>query len=546
MRLLLILATLIALLLALSDCAPSVNWTVTRRANSSESVQLTIAIKQRRVDELQRKLIAVSDPDSNEYGQFLSLHEVNELVAPSKASVSAVMRWLKRHGVGMATASHSGNFDFVSVVTDIGTAEAMLSAEYHEYKHELTGARVLRCREYTLPADVREHVDVVGPVNRFPLSKQIMTRPRQTTARRSPDAPCSDGTDPACLRSLYQVGNFTGVTSNSTSAVTGFLEQYISDVDLQTFFKQFDPASSGRHANIVGPNDPSSPGIEASLDIQYSMALGHGIGTNTFWYTAGRAPNNTENEPFLKFLDDLASTKEVPVVISTSYGDDEPTVDDAYAQRVNTEFMKTGVRGISLIFASGDSGVGAANQRCTRFVPTFPAISPWVTSVGATVDYAPEKGVSFSSGGFADYFAAPEYQQSAINGYLTKYAHDLPNASYYNASGRGFPDVSANGVDFPIVVGGGTFGVDGTSCSSPTFAAIISLVVDARYAAGKSSLGFLNPLFYKHPEIFNDITAGNNPNCGTNGFYAAVGWDPITGLGTPNFPQILALAKQMK
>jgi len=275
------------------------------------------------------------------------------------------------------------------------------------------------------------------------------------------------------------------------------------------------------------------------------MSLGHGIAVNTFWYTAGRAPNNTENEPFLKFLQDLASTKEVPVVISTSYGDDEPTVDYDYAQRVSAEFMKTGVRGVSLIFASGDSGVGMSGQSCTQFVPTFPAISPWITSVGATIGYSPEKGVSFSSGGFANYFASPDYQLSAVSDYLTKYGQNLPPASYYNASGRGFPDVAANGVDFPIVVGGSVFGVDGTSCSSPTFAAIVSLLVDARYALGKTSLGFLNPVLYKHPEVFQDITAGNNPNCGTNGFYASQAWDPITGWGTPNFPALLALAKSL-
>jgi tripeptidyl-peptidase-1 len=32
-----------------------------------------------------------------------------------------------------------------------------------------------------------------------------------------------------------------------------------------------------------------------------------------------------------------------------------------------------------------------------------------------------------------------------------------------------------------------------------------------RFAAGKSSLGFLNPLFYTNPQMFTDITSGNNP-----------------------------------
>ena len=39
---------------------------------------------------------------------------------------------------------------------------------------------------------------------------------------------------------------------------------------------------------------------------------------------------------------------------------------------------------------------------------------------------------------------------------------------------------------------------------------------------------------------FNDITNGTNAGCGTQGFPAAPGWDPITGLGTPNFANLLA------
>jgi len=67
-------------------------------------------------------------------------------------------------------------------------------------------------------------------------------------------------------------------------------------------------------------------------------------------------------------------------------------------------------------------------------------------------------------------------------------------------------------------------------------------VNDRLVAAGKSPLGFLNPFLYANPDAFNDITTGSNPGCGTNGFEAAPGWDPVTGLGTPNFPKLLAAA----
>lgn len=101
----------------------------------------------------------------------------------------------------------------------------------------------------------------------------------------------------------------------------------------------------------------------------------------------------------------------------------------------------------------------------------------------------------------------------------------MPPPNLYNSSGRGFPDVSAQGTSYPVVVGGSVDGsVDGTSCSTPTFSAIVSLLNDIRFAAGKPPLGFLNNLFYQNPQMFTDITTGSNPGCNTNGFTASQGW----------------------
>ena len=65
---------------------------------------------------------------------------------------------------------------------------------------------------------------------------------------------------------------------------------------------------------------------------------------------------------------------------------------------------------------------------------------------------------------------------------------------------------------------------------------------DARAAAGKSPVGFLNPFIYANPGVFNDIQAGNNPGCGTEGFTAISGWDPVTGFGTPDYQRMLEAA----
>jgi tripeptidyl-peptidase-1 len=113
-------------------------------------------------------------------------------------------------------------------------------------------------------------------------------------------------------------------------------------------------------------------------------------------------------------------------------------------------------------------------------------------------------------------------------------------ANLFNASGRGFPDVAAYGENVTIITGGQLAPVAGTSCATPIFASVIALLNDRLIAAGRSPLGFLNPWLYANAHGLTDITDGSNPGCGTMGFPAAVGWDPVTGLGSPNFDSLLA------
>jgi tripeptidyl-peptidase-1 len=301
----------------------------------------------------------------------------------------------------------------------------------------------------------------------------------------------------------------------------------------------------GVNYTILGPNKAAEIGLEASLDIQYIMSMGAN-GVTDAWSTPGTQPGNPENEPFLTWLLNLEvqDDSRIAKAVSASYGDDEDSVELDYAERVNAEFQKVGLRGVSLMFSSGDGGVsGSQPTNCpgNRFVPTYPAASPYVTAVGGTTGSSPESGAGLSAGGFSNRWATPTYQTAAVSAYLAS-APNLPPASWYNTSGAGFPDVSAQSVNFAIVANGMTTGVSGTSCSSPSFTGIIALVNAARISAGKSTLGYLNPLFYAHPEVFTDILSGNNPGCGTQGFYAAKGWDPVTGLGTPIYTKLVDLA----
>merc|ERR1712203_773460 len=130
-------------------------------------------------------------------------------------------------------------------------------------------------------------------------------------------------------------------------------------------------------------------------------------------------------------------------------------------------------------------------------------------------------------------------------GYLQK--SGIPSTSKgYNTSSRGYPDIAAQATNFCVNPGG--CGVAGTSCASPTAAALFSLLNDIRLQNGKSSLGFLNPLIYANTDAFNDITTGSSQGCGflsDDGWPAKTGWDAVTGVGTPDFAKLVKVVSNL-
>jgi len=208
------------------------------------------------------------------------------------------------------------------------------------------------------------------------------------------------------------------------------------------------------------------------------------------------------------------------------------------------------------------------------FTPDYPTSSPYVTSVGATQFVSSGSGMSeigasitsgaiiTTGGGFSNFQAMPSFQKAAVSSYLSK--AKLPPSFSFNTSNRAYPDVSFNGHNFMIFYSNNSnnqdkcpcasLQVDGTSCSSPSFTALISLLNSNLLNAGKSQLGPLNTLLYQmaseSPSAFNDITTGSNRCnrgwCCTYGWNAQAGWDPVSGLGTPNYPAMLKYVMQAK
>jgi len=523
-------------------------WQMLGRVESFKTLELSFALKQENVEQLEELFWQVSDPDSSLYGKYLTTDQITEMVSPSYETITLVEKWLKSHGV--TDCDLIANRDYINCRMPCKTAEELLTGSvFYYFRHDKYHKNVIRsASRYYISAYVAEFLDFVGGVHRFPAVNWYKTKTDEASALQNVhDRNAHVGVYPKILRQRYNLTTADiGSHPNNSQVVAQFLEQHFSNSDLGEFMSMFvgsDFVHQSEITKIVGPNDGKS-GIEASLDTQYIMGTGANI-TTWFWSTAGRHDNQ---EPFLQWLLDVASTKEVPWVHSVSYGDVESSLSVPYMQRVNTEFMKAGVRGISILFASGDDGAACKKQ---KFSPQFPVSSPYITGVGGTgftnpFTVGPEFAYEISGGGFSNVFDQPKYQTDAVAAYMQ--TENVPPQELFNKTGRAYPDIAALCRHFWVVNNRIPVpGVMGTSASTPTVAGIISMVNEHRLKANKPAMGFLNPFIYKNPQAFFDVTTGCNEGClsGDKGFCATEGFDPVTGFGTPNYPDLYKAAMAM-
>uniref|UniRef100_A0A8C5BFP9 Tripeptidyl-peptidase 1 n=1 Tax=Gadus morhua TaxID=8049 RepID=A0A8C5BFP9_GADMO len=539
--------TLLSIWVPLSSSIPD-EWSRVGPVGPSEQLELTFALRQQGVDLLGETLRRVSDPDSPQYAKYLRLEEVSSLVRPSDLTQKVVRRWLQSHGVSACLSVLTR--DFLQCTMPAQVAEALLpGARFHRYVRD-GRSQVRSSAPYSVHDEVHQHLDFVGGLHRLPPRGQDVASHGRN---RHPKPGLHLGVTPAILRARYNLtASDVGSSQNNSQAVAQFLEQYYHAADLAEFMSMF--GGSFPHLSlvdrVVGTQGAGRAGLEASLDVEYIMSTGANIPTWVFT-NPGR---HESQEPFLQWMVLISNMSALPWVHTVSYGDDEDSLSNAYMTRINTEFMKAGVRGISLLFASGDSGAGCRHltkeENCFR--PSFPASSPYVTTVGGTSFKNPFKMTYevtdyISGGGFSNVFKTPDYQASAVKAYMQTVGGGLPPLTYFNTSGRAYPDLAALSDNYWVVSNRMPVPwVSGTSASTPVVGGMLALINDRRLLKGLPPLGFLNPRLYKlQGEAMFDVTEGCHLSCldetvQGRGFCAAPSWDPVTGWGTPNYPALLA------
>jgi subtilase family serine protease len=302
--------------------------------------------------------------------------------------------------------------------------------------------------------------------------------------------------------------------------------------------------------------------VETALDVEWAHAMAPKA--NILNVTTNPAETQgVQGLPSMMNAEQYIVDHGQATVITQSFGTTEEAFNSTQSLlNLRHAFISAQTNGVTVLASSGDGGTANAVKNPTKnptIVPyptvNWPASDPLVTAVGGTylctdpvtgtsVDSADppsicqanpgtrEIGWIDSGGGFSHIFDRPSYQNS------------LPAGSTPIGDMRGVPDVAfqASSRTAPLVYAtidgsGGWFLVGGTSCSSPQFAGLVAI---ADQIAGHG-LGLINPTLYKlaagpnYGTYFYDVTTGNNQaDPDVPGYPATTGWDPVTGLGTPN------------
>jgi subtilase family serine protease len=333
--------------------------------------------------------------------------------------------------------------------------------------------------------------------------------------------------------------------------------------------------------NGTGLENKTLWALEVSLDVETSHAIAPQA--NIMLVTVPTAETlGVQGFPLMMNAEQYIVDHHLANVISQSFASAEDAFGSAQSLlNLRHAFIAAAQNGVTVLGSSGDGGTANTMKQPVKNPPTipyptveWPASDPLVTGVGGTylctdatnttnrvVDSndppakcqanpgQAEVGWTFSGGGFSHVFSRPSYQDTLPTGSTTIGAmRGVPDVAFQASAGTGAlvyislpPDGLSGlicGTSPPSPCSTGWYDIGGTSLSCPQWAGLVA-IADQINGGG---LGLINPGLYKigadttrYANDFFDITKGNNTaDPSIPGYPATTGWDPVTGLGTPN------------
>ncbi len=499
---------------------------------------------------LDQLLADQQNPSSARFRKWLSPDEFGSRFGLSSADHSKVTAWLQSQGFTIHQASRGKNW-----IAFNGTA-GQISKALHTPIHRFEINGEMRFANTGDPAVPEALAGVIGGflgLNDFRLhSNARIVTPDSNSGTNHLLAPEDYGT-------IYDIAPLTQAGFDGTGQTIAIVGE--SDVlltDLRAFKTRYNLPANDPKMVLYSTTDPGFTGaqLEGNLDLEWAGAIAPKA---TIYYVYGPSAFSA-----IVFAIDL----NIAPIISASYSSCEVNVPPGPYRAL---FQQANAQGITVLAASGDAGAAGCDQQGSEPLATrgesvnFPAVLPEVTGVGGTMfaegtgtywattnsanlgsalAYIPEVvwnesgtvGLLASGGGTSQLYSQPRWQAGFGPGTAWRYVPDI--------------SLSAAGHDaYLVYYEGANVGVSGTSCGTPSMAAIVALLNQYQVSKGfqkAPGLGNINPQLYRlsksAPTAFHDVTLGTNsvscaqgsPNCtgGAFGYQAGAGYDMATGLGS--------------
>ncbi|MFI5399104.1 MAG: protease pro-enzyme activation domain-containing protein [Candidatus Binatia bacterium] len=494
--------------------------TIQEREASTTQHPIVVSLELRNRDELERFLADVQNPNSPTYGQFLTQDEFNARYAPTAEAEQRVADYLEVNG--FTITDRFSNRLLVGAVGSVAALEHAFGVEsYHVTFRGRTHYAAID--EPTWPADIAGDLATMHAHVRS-------TQPALTPSAALGTYCCA--LSPNDLAVFYDNGRtYTG--AGQTLVIAGAYAW--SDTDVAAFDSQWGlpalPSGSGQvctgASGSSGCTFNTQNSIEISLDVEY--AHGTAPGAVVLDYMAASTSSSDFTTMYNRIVTDNPGH-----VVTTSWGSCEAGTPAATQQTNDSIFANANAIGQTWFAASGDSG---SNDCSNTLSVDHPANSPHVMGAGGTTPscssgmissspgcggYGSESAWSDSGGGISQVFSRPAFQTGC----------SVPSGTQ-----RLVPDVALEANPSPgnyVASGGSWHLVGGTSDAAPQWA---GLFADLNQRVGGSGLGNPGARLYGlcGSTALHDITSGSN-----GAYSAGVGYDMVTGLGSPDAANLLA------
>lgn len=534
--------------------------------NPSTQVSLGIVLPSKDQVGLEQFINQISSPISKEYRDFLTVQQYGEIYGPSSTEVTSLSSFLSSKG--LSVTSDKSNPDLLIVSGTAATAESALQVSIQSFK--LGGTTYYSAAsDLKLPSEFSNIQTVFGLTNyqdtipaATPMDKVLgAINPSQTTPYNSVYY------SPSELAQIYNSSlllkqGYTG-SGVTIAIVDAYGDPYIQQ-ELNNFSSEFGlPQETINQICVDGPCDFNS-GIaagwntEIALDVEWAHSMAPNaainlyIGSNaTFplYDAVQKAVNDGVNSIISMSWGSPENSFGQSGAVAPIFGENYPWLDQVLQQAA--------AQGITSFASSGDWG--AYDQSQGETAPyggaIYPSTDPYVVAVGGTSLYMnttsgytqfPYSNATGSYGYETAWSWSDYYGAATGGGYSTLFGTpQWQSGPGFSGGGRGVPDVSwdadpQTGVIVSISNGPGAgftyYVIGGTSVGSPSWAGSMALI--DQKAGGK--LGLITPAVYsilnnpsEYSKAFHDVTVGNN-----NPDSATVGWDPLTGVGSPNLGEL--------